>query len=208
MTSESFMERELVILVHGFGAKRVVMWPLAVRLRSSGFNVRQWIYRSLFDSIDTHGSRLFDFLSTKIPATRRFHIVAHSMGCIVTRSALARGHLPNLGRLVFLAPPNTGSPAARIASMIVGRLVTPTVELSDTAGSYVNSLSTACHAETAVLAARWDLLVPISNTHLPTESAHATLNATHNSLLLSNVACRKSAMFLRTGRFGETASAL
>jgi hypothetical protein len=38
---------DLVLLVHGFSAKRLVMWPLARRLRNEGFRVRQWSYPTL-----------------------------------------------------------------------------------------------------------------------------------------------------------------
>ena len=69
---------ELIVLVHGFGAKRAVMWPLANRLRFSGFRVIAWNYLSLFDSIEMHGKRFFDFLATQLSMERRFHLVAHS----------------------------------------------------------------------------------------------------------------------------------
>jgi pimeloyl-ACP methyl ester carboxylesterase len=204
MTDSISKESELIVLVHGFGAKRVVMWPLATRLRSKGFRVFTWNYLSLFDSIETHASRLFNFLETKLSNEKRFHIVAHSMGSIVTRVALTRSRLPNLGRLVLLAPPNRGSPAARIASIIIGSIFTPTRELSDRSSSYVNQLRTDSIAEIGIIAAKYDILVPAQNTHLPGERRHEILNATHNSLLLSRIACEKTARFLRTGEFENT----
>ena len=194
-------ERELVVIVHGFGATQSVMWPLAGRLKSSGFRICFWDYLSLFASIETHAERFSEYLSTKLSCEPRFHIVAHSMGAVVTRAALNRSSLPNLGRIVFLAPPNGGSPVARIASSVLGRLVKPTRELSSSPSSYVNQLKTDSKFEIGIIAARFDLLVPETNTHLPSQRQHKTIIATHNSLLLSRSACAMTARFLRTGAF-------
>lgn len=190
---------ELIVLVHGFGAPRVVMWLLATRLRASGFRVVLWNYSSLFTKIDVHAERLHGFLATQFTAEPRIHIVAHSMGSIVTRAALERAHLPKLGRVVLLAPPNAGSPVARFASIFVGALITPTRELSDDALSIVNQLRSNDATEIGIIAARYDFLVPLKNTHLLHESMHVTLNATHNSLLFSRLTCQHIVSFLRLG---------
>ena len=177
------------------------MWPLASRLRGSGFRVLTWNYPSLFARIESHAKRLYEFLATQLSKETRFHIVAHSMGSIVTRAALNRSPLPNLGRLVLLAPPNGGSPVARLASMLIGGVVVPTRELSDRHSSYVNQLRGPSDLDVGIIAARYDILVPVGNTHLVGERVHETLFATHNSLLLSRTACSKTVRFLRTGNF-------
>ena len=195
--------KDLIVLVHGFGAKRLAMWPVACLLRARGFRVKYWSYVSLFDPIEKHAIRFFHFLSSVNVSELRFHIVAHSMGCIVTQSALNRSGFPNLGRVVLLAPPNEGSPIARLASKVIGRIITPTRELSDTESSYVNQLERKATAEFGIIAARFDGLVPVRNTHLPNEKAHVVINATHNSLLLSMKASKLTARFLTHGSFED-----
>jgi pimeloyl-ACP methyl ester carboxylesterase len=194
-------QSEKVVLVHGFGAKHAVMWPLAFRLRAQGFCVLNWNYLSLFAAIETHANRLCEFLATQLEQVPRVHIVAHSMGSIVTRAAINQISFSNLGRIVLLAPPNAGSPIARFASFFVGRLFTPTRELSDRKSSYVNQMKQQTELEIGILAARYDILVPPRNTHLLGERMHQTLFATHNSLLFSHALSRKIARFLRTGDF-------
>jgi alpha-beta hydrolase superfamily lysophospholipase len=193
--------KELIVLVHGFGAKRLAMWPLAQLLRVRGFRVQQWSYVSYFAPIETHASRLFHFVSTSLSTEKRFHIVAHSMGSIIVQSALNRGVVPNLGRLVLLAPPNRGSPVARRASSWLGGIVTPMNELSDASSSFVNQLTRNATLDVGVIAARYDLLVPIANTHLENESAHTVVTATHNSLLISRRASNLTTRFLTSGFF-------
>jgi len=195
--------KELIVLVHGFGGKRAIKWLIASRLRSLGFRVQSWNHLSFLGSIDAHADRFFQFMNSQLAGERRFHIVAHSMGSIVARSALTRGEMPNLGRFVLLAPPNLGSPAARLASKILGNFIPPTCELSDANTSYVNQLGTPTGLEAGVIAAKYDILVPVRNTHLATEKCHIAIAATHNSLLLSRAVCANIASFINTGAFGN-----
>ncbi len=200
-------KKDLIVLVHGFGARRLVMWPFACLLRARGLRVRFWSYGSLFNPIEKHAIRFYDYLHSVTATERRFHIVAHSMGCIVTQSALNLGGFPNLGRIVLLAPPNAGSPVARIASKVIGRFIIPTRELSDLETSYVNQFERKFTADIGIIAARFDVLVPISSTHLLNEKAHVVINATHNSLLLSPKASKLTARFLTHGSFNKPAIA-
>ncbi|XZE33250.1 esterase/lipase family protein [Pirellulaceae bacterium SH501] len=192
---------DAVLLVHGFASHRSVMWPLALRLRSQGFRVFTWGYSSLFSSIGTHASRLRDLSKLQFSDGSRFHVVAHSMGSIIARAAFDLSPPSNLARLVLLAPPNKGSPVARIASRFLGKLIPPTMELSDSPTSFVNRLSNSGNLDIGVIAARFDLLVPERNTHLAFERAYETHFATHNSVLFSRAVCIQIANFLREGSF-------
>ena len=198
---DSAQESDCVVLVHGFGGKHAFMQPLAKRLQHAGYRVRCWNYRSYFDSVDRHGDRLASWLATELQSESRFHIVAHSMGCIVVRAALSRSIPANLGRIVLLAPPNHGSPAARIASRWLGDLIPPARELAAHPTSYVCQLPQTEGLEVGVLAARFDWLVPVRSTHLIGQRNHQVLPATHNSILLSRLAAQRIKSFLNTGEF-------
>ena len=50
------------------------------------------------------------------PLSQRVDFVTHSMGGLLARGVLSRGTLPNIGRLVMLAPPNHGAQMASTAS--------------------------------------------------------------------------------------------
>ncbi len=198
---ESAQESDCVVLVHGFGGKHAFMQPLAKRLQHVGYRVRCWNYRSYFESVARHGNRLASWLATELQGERRFHMVAHSMGCIVVRAALSRAVPANLGRIVLLAPPNHGSPAARIASRWLGDLIPPARELAAHPTSYVCKLPQTEGLEVGVLAARFDWLVPVRSTHLIGQRNHQVLPATHNSILLSRLAAQRIKSFLSTGEF-------
>ena len=166
MITPQMPQTELVVLIHGFGAKRAVMWPLAARLRSNGYRVRLWSYVTLFQSINCHAERLHNYLTTQLAGESRFSIIAHSMGSIVARAALNRSVPENLGRLVLLAPPNQGSPIARYASMLVGGVIRPTRELSDDCNSFVQTMPLSNGIDMGIIAARFDVLVPVDSYEL------------------------------------------
>ena len=99
------------------------------------------------------------------------------------------------------APPNRGSPIARMASKIFGHVFPPALELSDTETSFVNQLESCMDLEIGTVAARFDFLVPAENTHLANQKSHVILNATHNSLLYSVKVSKLAANFLNNGSF-------
>jgi triacylglycerol lipase len=191
----------LVVLVHGFNASRLVMWPLAYRLRTEGFRVRQWSYLSLFGAIDSHAARFRRFLQSELADEQRIHIVAHSMGCIVVRAALQGTAMPRLGRVVMLAPPNQGSPVADFVSRFLGWLVVPTRELASRPNSYVHRLDKRLNVEVGIIAAKYDLLIPVKNTELSNQAKHVVVAGTHNSILFSYDVGTKVSAFLQFGDF-------
>lgn len=190
---------ELVIVVHGFGGKRLWMQPLSMRLRRH-FRVLNWSYFSYGGSIEYHAKRLSEFLRHR-QHDGPMSIVAHSMGSIVTRAALKLTAIGNLNRLVLLAPPNCGSPVAKSLNFVLGWACTPFRDLSSDQNSYVNKMSVDLPCPTGVIAARFDLQVPVASTYLPGLADHAVFFATHNSLLFSPTVARFVNEFLTRGRF-------
>lgn len=193
---------ESIIVVHGFGGMGMWMLPLCRRLRARGFRVLNWRYPSLFGSVETHANRFRDYLTGELLQQHRVHIVAHSMGSIVVRAALAKGAIANLGRLVFMAPPNLGTPWARKVERLIGRVFfRGIVDLSDRPDSFVNGLPCLSEYDVGIIAAKFDYLVPLTNTFLHSGCDRVVLNATHSSLLLSRSAVNVACSFIATGRF-------
>jgi triacylglycerol lipase len=193
--------RELVVLVHGVACHRAFMWRLGRRLRRAGFATYNWGYPSLGRSMEHHAERFRTQLGELSKQGDVLHIVAHSMGAIITRSALSCDGFPQLGRIVLLAPPNHGSPAARILARLLRRFCPPMSEMSDHPDSFVNRLTGAKGMQIGVIAARFDTVVPLSSTMLDGQTDHICLRATHTSLLFQRSAASQICSFLSTGRF-------
>lgn len=192
---------EIVMVIHGFAGKPFLMSLLEHRLRRRGYATIKWSYFSLYGSLERHARRLHADLEGMAKTGRKIHIVAHSMGSVVSRLALSYGLLPGLGRIVLIAPPNHGLRAARICSPLFRSFCSAVGELSDRPNSFVNQLTTPDGLEIGVIAARFDLLVPLRSTKLPTQTDHICLCATHNSLLLQREAAECVISFLATGHF-------
>lgn len=196
--------KEEILLVHGIATPSWAMVPLKWGLSRQGFDVTLWTYPSLFLPIDIHAAELRRFLTTRPSSQTKLHIVAHSMGCIVVRCATHEMKIPGLGRMVWIAPPNLGSPVARFVSTILPGCFPPADQLSSRAGSWVRELPLPVGQDIGILSARFDGLVPKRYTPLPGIPSKCIRFATHNSLLVSRQVITESVAFLRTGAFKGT----
>ena len=194
---------DAVILIHGLGAHWIVMSPLARRLKNQFGRIINWSYRSLWSRIEPHGEQMAGQLQEldDDPAISRIHLITHSMGGIVARLALARRVPSKMGRMVMLAPPNSGSHVARSLAPVLGGLCPPLVQLSDEAESFVASLPPPSALEIGIIAARSDFLVAEPRTHLPTEKEHIVLPGMHSSLVWRKETAEQAAEFLSSGAF-------
>ncbi len=199
------MNNETIVIIHGFGAHRWLMLPLARRMRQAGYETLNWGYHSLFGDIETHATRLRGDLEQLAQRTEvsRLHIVAHSMGALVVRQALLGGRLEKLQRIVLLCPPNRGSHAATRWRFMAGRFCRTLVQLSDHPEGFAARLAPtlADRYEVAIIAAQTDFVVRLDSTYLPSASQHAIVPGFHSSMLFSSHTADLTQQFIRNGRF-------
>ncbi len=109
------MSRETVFLIHGIWMHGLVMRLLGKRLRERGFSTREFNYAFLSQSPAENADALARELE-RVIGTReceRVHIVAHSLGGIVTMHLLERYPQLPIARVVLLGSPVRGSDVAR-----------------------------------------------------------------------------------------------
>ena len=195
---------ETVVLIHGLGSHRLLMTPLAMQLKRAGFETRNYGYSSFFGSIERHAARFADYLSQveKAGVNERWHIVANSLGSIITRRLLCDARFEKLGRVVMLAPPNAGSPAARRLSYLLP--LSKTVrQISDDPNSAVNHMPSPEGLDIGIVAASYDFVVSPESIRLATASKYVTVFGGHNGLLVRPAAAKQTISFLKTGEFCE-----
>ncbi len=214
---------EVVVLLHGMGRTKVSMLRLASALESDGYRVANLSYPSRRVPVETLAA---DWLPRRlrehdVVAAPRVHFVTHSLGGILVRLWL-RDALENLavGRVVMLAPPNSGSeltdalhafPPYRWVTGVNGRrLGTNADALPATLGPWP-----AASVELGVIAgdrslnpllAAWlpgpnDGKVTVAATHLAGERAHVVVHHSHTWLGWRRDTIAQTRAFLREGRF-------
>ena len=182
-----------------------MMSRLAQALQECGYATHNWSYPSLRGSITSH-AQLFRELVCDLDRTgETFHVVGHSMGGIIVRAATDGIHLKNAGRMVMLGPPNGGSPVAKNFAHWFGYFCPVLHELSDDPNSLVKTLTDTSPFETGVVAASYDNVVPLLNTHLPGQCDHKVVAGRHASLPFNKNAIRETINFLGNGCFAESA---
>ena len=214
---------ETVILLHGLCRTSRSMDKMERALAEAGYQVRNVNYPSRTASVqtladDAVGKAVAD---CRRDGTTRIDFVAHSMGGILVRSYLARHPVPELGRVVMLAPPNRGSEVVdKLGWTFAFKWLNGPAggELGTDIHSVPNQLGPV-HYPVGVIAGdrsiNWinSLLVPgrddgkvsIERTRLAGMRDHLVIHASHPFIMKNPEAIRQTIQFLRNGAFDHVA---
>lgn len=211
--------QEYVILLHGLCRSSHSMKPMAHALSRAGYNVVNVDYPSRTASIEELSEETLERIIRDCQRNNAttIHFVTHSLGGILVRSYLGQHTIPNLGRVVMLAPPNQGSEivdklgAWRLFQKINGPAGR---ELGTDERSTPNQLGAADFCVGVIAGNRslnWinSLLIPgrddgkvsVERTKLSGMTDHRVIPTTHPFIMRNRSAIRDTLAFLRTGHF-------
>jgi pimeloyl-ACP methyl ester carboxylesterase len=108
---ESGLTEEAVVLLHGIANVPLSMKYLEKRIEDAGYSVHNLGYPSTDAPIGEAADKVREQVVQLGPDVT-VHFVAHSMGNLVVRRMFEK-KLPNLGKMVMIAPPNQGSLVAQ-----------------------------------------------------------------------------------------------
>jgi pimeloyl-ACP methyl ester carboxylesterase len=208
---------EHVIVVHGIWMRGIAMLPLARRLRSAGFSVETFDYRSVTGAWSGSLARLCE--RWRHQPAGRVHVVGHSLGGMLALDLAAQEADLPAGRIVCLGSPLRGSTAAsRLQALPGGRLLmgkSPSIlheglqawDGEREVGVIAGSTPIGLGALIAPLERPHDGTVSVAETRLPGIREHRVVESTHTGLLFSAEVASLTAGFLRDGRFAANAGA-
>jgi pimeloyl-ACP methyl ester carboxylesterase len=217
------MNKELVILLHGILRSKFDMLPMSRYLRFKGYDTINILYPSREMSLED----LTEFVHTKIISNsfyvpgKRINFVAHSMGGLITRYYIAQKRPSNLGHVVMLGTPNTGSEFAdflnnhkflsKTYKTMFGpagqQLITGYPHIDKTidyplgviAGSRsINPLAPF------VLPGAHDGIVPVERTKIEGMKDHIVLPSTHSLMMFNPRVIKQVHAFLKNAAFDHT----
>lgn len=210
---------EDVVLLHGLGRSGRVMRPLERELAREGYRVHNLSYPSTRKSPELLVEYLHGEIAECCGWAGRVHFVTHSLGGVMARAYLAEHPMPNLGRVVMLAPPNHGSEYVDVAGhwKLFQLLLGPTaVQLGTGVTSLPNRLPDADFelgviAGTgsinplgdAVIGAANDGTVSVTSTQLAGMRDFIEVDTSHTFIMRNANVTRQTIEFLRGGRFAR-----
>lgn len=212
---------DTVVLLHGLGRTSFSMARLACDLDAAGYRVVNATYPSRTLPLEKLATEWLPAQLQDVAPNSRVHFVTHSMGGILVRLWLREcGAPPNLGRVVMLAPPNTGSeltdrldrwaPFRWFTGLNGARLGTAPAALPRALGDWpadIAALGVIAGDRSinpllgAALPAPNDGKVSVASTHLAGESDHLVLPFSHTWLGWRRATLTQVAVFLRNGHF-------
>jgi len=220
ISSPAFSTQEEVILLHGLCRTSHSMVKMERALTNAGYKVRNVDYPSRTASIqkladDAIGKAVND---CRQDGATKINFVTHSLGGILVRSYLARYSIPNLGRVVMLAPPNQGSEVVdKLGWLFLFKWINGPAgnELGTGKNSTPNKLGPANFPVGIIAGDRsinWInslLLIPgsddgkvsVERTKLAGMTDHIVIHAAHPFIMKNGEAIRQTIQFLRAGKF-------
>lgn len=206
------MLRQSVVLIHGLWLNSLVMYPLQRRIARHGFRVHQFGYPTVREGLTENAKRLSKFIDA-IDA-EAVHIVAHSLGGLVTMSALHLHGNRRVRRIVLLGCPITGSLSGRrLARFRGGRML-----LGSSSGHWEAREAAIFpdYVKVGVIAGtrRFGLgqlvgklprpndgVVTVAETEVVNETDRLILGVTHSEMLVSAEVARQVCSFLHNAHF-------
>ncbi len=197
--------RQRVLVVHGLFRTQRAMRPLHPALRNAGFDVIEYRYTSTQQTVETLATELREYLLEQVDQEPDvpLHVIGHSLGAVIAVKATSPA-IPGIGRVVQISPPNRGSPVAKAFEGLVGPWILSLEELSNRDGGPI-PVGSEPGAQTGVIAAKSDAMVPIESTELAGAMDRIVLPGSHTFVFWRARTQQEIIHFLIHGQFSPDA---
>jgi len=203
---------ETVILIHGLWMHGLVLLPHQRWLRAEGFAVRRFSYPSWRGGLDDNVRLLSGFVNETSGSV--IHLVAHSLGGLVTLKMLSQEPDERIRRVVLLGTPYAGCHCGITLTESLGLAAfvgstfedwfnlplpspQPAVEIGVIAGTRPIGFGRLIPG----LASPNDGLIAVDETRIAAARDSIALNVCHSGMLVSRACAGQITNFFRTGSF-------
>lgn len=208
-----------MVIVHGLWMTGVESMLLQRHVRAqTDWTTQTFRYASVRDSIADSAARLGEYIERLPPGP--VHIVAHSLGGLVTHRLVHGPGIARPGRVVLLCSPVQGSRAAdslarlRVGRAMLGRAVAATLlgrqqrawRSDREVGVVAGTRSVGLGRVISRLPLPHDGTVALEETRLPGARDSIALPVSHSSALFSAEVAAQTIFFLNHGRFRTSGS--
>ena len=213
-------DRSIVVVLHGLGRSKAAMWLLARRLEDAGY----WVARVGYHSLRHTPDQILADIGRQIEAcclgrSRKVHFVGHSLGGLLIRAYLTDRRVANLGRVVLIGTPNTGTEIIdnlrhkwwfKVLGPMAQQLGTDDNSFPRTIGPPDYPLGviagkTARSANEALLPGDDDGLVTVDSTRVDGMTDFVVMETTHAAMRYDRDVADQVVRFLITGAFDKGA---
>jgi len=205
--------RETVVFIHGLWMTGLELFFLRRMVRDAGYVTEQFSYRTMAGTLHENARSLQAFLASLNDAP--IHLVAHSLGGLLSLYLFNELNYRVDGKLVFLGSPVRGSQAARafaanrIGEVILGRSgqegllqeSRPEWRYENPLGILAGTRGLGVGAAVSDLEKPNDGAVALSETHMPGAADRIEMDVSHSSMLMSRAVGDQVIHFLNAGRF-------
>jgi triacylglycerol lipase len=221
-SASSAAEPECVVLLHGAGARGIVMKRVEANLRRAGYRTVNITYPSRRVPFEQLATELVPARLQRADIARapRVHFVTHSMGGLVLRLHLKESRPENLGRVVMLGPPNHGTIAADNADRngFLRWFFGDNLRQMGTGGDALHHRLGPADYDLGIIAGRGvinplytkkfggpnDGIVAVESTKLEGMRDFVVLPYSHTMMLFRRETSRQVLAFLQDGRFADS----
>lgn len=210
---------DCVVLLHGLARTSKSMTKLVPAFESRGYRVANVDYPSREKPVE----ELAEIAVQKgidqcdVEADEKIHFVTHSLGGILVRYYLAHQQLPQLGRVVMLAPPNKGSEVVDNLGKVPGYFLLngpAGMQLGTDAASIPSTLGPVTYPVGVVAGTRTinfllsqflsnpdDGKVSVENTKVEGMADFIELPVSHPFIMREDVVIQQALAFIESGEF-------